>query len=130
MKFSKSHRAEANVDRVQRSKRDSSGYESADSEVSSDSSMSVERPPKSIVWKGTTQRNSGRKVSNLRSVSIASLATSDQAPQQEINNDLPTRPRLNSDEPPPLIAASDESDTDAETGAVPTVPQIITNSFQ
>ena len=126
VKFSKNHRAEANVNRVQRSKRDSSGYESADSEVSSDSSMSVERPPKSIVWKGTAQRNSGRKVSNLRSVTIASLATSDKAPQQEINNDLPTRPRLNSDEPPPLIAASDESDTEAETGAVPiVVPQTI-----
>ena len=61
----------------------------------------------------------------LRSVTKASLATSDQTSQQEINNDLPLRPRLNSNEPPPLSAASDELDTEAETEAIPAVPQTI-----
>jgi hypothetical protein len=43
-----------------------------DSEVSSDSSMSVERPPKSIIWK---DRQQSRKVSKIRTVSTIHQTT-------------------------------------------------------
>ena len=86
--------------------------------------MSVERPPKSIVWKGNAERSSGRKVSNLRSVSLVKLMdqeaeedTTDATPAQ------PTRARLNSDDPPPLISASEDSSSEVEATTAQAVAQ-------
>ncbi len=64
-----------------------------DSEVSSDSSMSVDRPPKSLVWKN---RPKSRKVSKIRTVStihrttrlepLTEDTTSDNAPQPNVGD--------------------------------------------
>ena len=56
-----------------------------DSEVSSDSSMSVDRPPKSLVWK---DRPKSRKVSKIRTVSTIHRTT-------RMERTRPTMPHLN-----------------------------------
>ena len=61
----------ANVNRVQ------ADIDEEDDEVSSDSSMSVERPPKSIAWKGKPK---ARKVSKIRTVSTIHRTTKVQPP--------------------------------------------------
>ncbi len=68
VKFSKTNRVISLVNRVQKDLTQDNQSD-ADSEVSSsDSSMSIEREPKALVWKG---KSKGRNVSNiLRSVSM------------------------------------------------------------
>ena len=65
-----------------------------DSEVSSDSSMSVDRPPKSIVWK---DRPKSRKVSKIRTVSTIHRTTRMEPPTEDTtSNTAPQPPRVQS----------------------------------
>ena len=67
----------ANVNRVQADIDGEDDESCIDSEVSSDSSMSVERPPKSIAWKGKPK---ARKVSKIRAVSTIHRTTKVEPP--------------------------------------------------
>ena len=83
---------EVKFSKVNRVKSEDGGEEDddscIDSEVSSDSSMSVDRPPKSLVWK---DRPKSWKVSKIRTVSTrleppTEDTTSDAAPQPNVSN--------------------------------------------
>ena len=60
-----------------------------DSEVSSDSSMSVDRPPKSLVWK---DRPKSRKVSKIRTVSTIHRTTRLNPSTEDTTNDAAPQP--------------------------------------
>ncbi len=60
-----------------------------DSEVSSDSSMSVDRPPKSIVWKDRPQ---SRKVSKIRTVSTIHRTTRLEPPTEDTTSNTAPQP--------------------------------------
>ena len=62
-----------------------------DSEVSSDSSMSVDRPPKSLVWK---DRPKSRKVSKIRTVSTIHRTTRLEPPTEDTTNDAAPQPNV------------------------------------
>ncbi len=86
-----------------------------DSEVSSDSSMSVDRPPKSLVWK---DRHKSRKVSKIRTVSTIHRTmrmelptedtTDDAAPQPNVSN---TAAVVNEEQAPPEPTSELSMDT-------------------
>ena len=99
-----------------------------DSEVSSDSSMSVDRPPKSLVWK---DRHKSRKVSKIRTVSTIHRTmrmesptedtTDDAAPQPNVSN---TADEVNEELVPPEPTSEPSLDTSIpqEANAQPSVP--------
>jgi hypothetical protein len=62
-----------------------------DSEVSSDSSMSVDRPPKSLVWK---DRHKSRKVSKIRTVSTIHRTMRMEPPTEDTTNDAAPQPSV------------------------------------
>ncbi len=62
-----------------------------DSEVSSDSSMSIDRPPKSFVWK---DRPKSRKVSKIRTVSTIHRTTRLEPPTEDTTNDAAPQPNV------------------------------------
>ena len=62
-----------------------------DSEVSSDSSTSVDRPPKSLVWK---DRPKSRKVSKIRTVSTIHRTTRLESPTEDTTNDAAPHPNV------------------------------------
>jgi hypothetical protein len=66
-----------------------------DSEVSSDSSMSVDRPPKSLVWK---DRPKSRKVSKIRTVSTIHRTTRLESPTEDTTNDAAPQPNVSDTE--------------------------------
>ncbi len=66
-------------------------YSCIDSEVSSDSSMSVDRPPKSLVWK---DRPKSRKVSKIRTVSTIHRTTRLEPPTEDTTNDAAPQPNV------------------------------------
>jgi hypothetical protein len=85
VKFSK-------VNRVQREDGGEEDDDSCiDSEVSSDSSMSVDRPPKSLVWK---DRPKSRKVSKIRTVSTIYRTTRLELPTEDTTNDAAPQPNV------------------------------------
>ena len=107
VKFARTQRLVGKVNRVQAKGHSTQQQHSeVDSEVSSDSSASVDHPPKSIVWKGSKERyTSGRKVSHLRSVKSVNRTTCAQLPIAADDDD---------DHPPELVDASDDSDDDPD----------------
>ena len=62
-----------------------------DSEVSSDSSMSVDRPPKSLVWK---DRHKSRKVSKIRTVSTIHRTMRMESPTEDTTDDAAPKPNV------------------------------------
>ena len=85
VKFSK-------VNRVQREEGGQEDDDSCiDSEVSSDSSMSVDRPPKSLVWR---DRPKSRKVSKIRTVSTIHRTTKLESPTEDTTNDAAPQPNV------------------------------------
>jgi hypothetical protein len=62
-----------------------------DSEVSSDSSMSVDRPPKSLVWK---DRPKSKKVSKIRTVSTIHRTTRLEPSTEDTTNDTAPQPNV------------------------------------
>ena len=77
-----------------------------DSEVSSDSSMSVDRPPKSLVWK---DRPKSRKVSKIRTVSTIHRTTRLESPTEDTTNDAAPQPNVSD-----TAAAADEEQAPPE----------------
>ena len=75
--------------KVNRAQSEDAGEEDDDScidfEVSSDSSMSVDRPPKSIVWK---DRPKSKKVSKIRTVSIVHRTTRLEPPTEDTASNI------------------------------------------
>jgi hypothetical protein len=111
VKFSKTNRVISLVNRVQRDLSQDQQSD-ADSDVSSDSSMSVDHRPKSLVWKGNSP---GRNASHIRSVShIRRTEKVIIAPAQDAKQ--PAQPSADDDssdsEPPPLCEDDSESDDD------------------
>ena len=95
VKFSK-------VNRVKSEDGEEDGDDSCvDSEVSSDSSMSVDRAPKSITW---SQKKQSRKVSKIRTVSTIHRTTT--VPGQP--EPPPATDNVTGDDAPPLIEKSSE----------------------
>ena len=84
----------------------------ADSEVSSDSSMSVDHEPKSIVWKGNVSNL--RTVSSIRRSEKACVMPPQDNEQSPVDDQPPADEPDDSDgEPPPLCEDdSDSSDED------------------
>jgi len=84
-----------------------------DSEVSSDSSMSVDRPPKSITWKNKLQ---SRKVSKIRTVSTIHRTTKAPAPSEGADGAAPppADEAASDNEPPPLVEGSSDDSDDQE----------------
>jgi hypothetical protein len=62
-----------------------------DSEVSSDSSMSIDHPPKSLVWK---DRPKSRKVSKIRTISTIHRTTRLQPPTEDTTSDTAPQPNV------------------------------------
>ena len=72
VKFSsKANRVVSKINRVQTTKehKEEELESDEDSDISSDSSMEVDRPPKALIWNSASQPASGRKVSRIRNVS-------------------------------------------------------------
>ena len=116
VKFSKTNRVISLVNRVQRdlSKECQSD---ADSEVSSDSSMSVDHEPKSLVWKGNVSNL--RTVSSIRRSEKACVMPLQDNEQSPADDQPPADEADDSDgEPPPLCEDdSDSSDEDEPPAA-------------
>ena len=139
VKFSKTNRVISLVNRVQRDLSQDKQSD-ADSEVSSsDSSMSIDREPKSLVWKGNSK---GRNVSSIRSVSMIrrtektdttkpdakQASGDDKQPHNNTNEDSDSEPpplcedssdSEDEDELPPLCEDSSESENEVEDKAQP-----------
>ena len=115
VKFSsKVNRVVGKINRVQSNKtRDEEQVsEEEDSDISSDSSMSIDNQPKALIWRENTNRpspTSGRKVSRIRNVSTIHHVTKAKLPVKEDEADA--KPSAN--DPPPLQGAE----------ATPSAPQ-------
>ena len=115
--------------KVNRVQSEDGGEEDDDSCIDSeDSSMSVDRPPKSLVWK---DRNKSRKVSKIRTVSTIHRTmrmelptedtTDDTAPQPNVSN---TADEVNEEQAPPESTSEPTPDTSIpqEANAQPSAP--------
>ena len=93
-----------------------------DSEVSSDSSMSADRPPKSLVWK---DRPNSRKVSKVRTVSTIHRTTRLEPPTEDTTSDTAPQPNVGdaagavAEEPAPQPNVSDVEGAIEEEQAPP-----------
>jgi hypothetical protein len=111
VKFTKAQRMVSLANRVQRNL-DAANQSADDSEVSCDSSISVDHAPKSLVWKGKPNRsNHGRKVSKLRSVSL--IRRMEQAPDQPGQDGKSSADSEDEGLPPPCVDSSDDEWDDA-----------------
>ena len=111
VKFSKAQRMVSLANRVQRDL-DAANQSAEDSEVSSESSMSVDHAPKSLVWKGNSNRISyGRKVSKIHSVSTILRKEESQAPVGQ-DSSIPADDSDEDDGPPPLCTDSSDDEDD------------------
>jgi hypothetical protein len=101
--------------KVNRVQSENGGEEDDDScivsEVSSDSSMSVDRPPKSLVWK---DRPKSRKVSKIRTVSTIYRTTRLEPPTEDTTNDAAPQPNVSD-----TAAAVDEEQAPPEPTSEP-----------
>ncbi len=85
-----------------------------DSEVRSDSSMSVDRPPKSLVWK---DRHKSRKVSKIRTVSAINRTTRLEPPTEDTTNDAAPQPNVSD-----TADAVEEEQAPSEPTSEPPIP--------
>jgi hypothetical protein len=109
VKFSKTNRVISLVNRVQRDLSQDQQSD-ADSDVSSDSSMSVDHRPKSLVWKvNSPGRNAShlRSVSHIRRTEKVSTVPAQDAKQPSVDDDS-----SGDSEPPPLCEDDCESEYD------------------
>ncbi len=82
-----------------------------DSEVSSDSSISVDRPPKSLVWK---DRPKSRKVTKIPTVSTIHRTMRMESPTEDSTNDAAPQPNVSD-----TTAAVDEEQAALELTSEP-----------